>query len=160
MPLQTGFDLPTDPAAVKIEQQPPNGDAGSPNGGTQSPMSPDDRRVTVVGNPEAQWKAQYLIYEKLRDEAYTKGSNEEQRLVVEVLVPSSHVGRIIGRGGQNVREMQKLTGAVIKLPSQQQQQQKEGEDQTQQPSVPGAESPVHIIGQFYSVQVRKLVVLI
>ena len=28
------------------------------------------------------------------------------------------VGRIIGKGGQNVREMQRLTGAVIKLPEQ------------------------------------------
>ena len=28
------------------------------------------------------------------------------------------MGRIIGKGGQNVREMQRLTGAVIKLPEQ------------------------------------------
>ena len=28
------------------------------------------------------------------------------------------VGRIIGKGGGNVREMQRLTGAVIKLPEQ------------------------------------------
>ena len=28
------------------------------------------------------------------------------------------VGRIIGKGGTNVREMQRITGAVIKLPEQ------------------------------------------
>ena len=25
-------------------------------------------RVTIVGGPESQWKAQYLIFEKLREE--------------------------------------------------------------------------------------------
>ena len=35
-------------------------------------------------------------------------------LTVEML----QVGRIIGKGGQNVREMQRVTGAVIKLPEQ------------------------------------------
>merc|ERR1711981_1105210 len=36
----------------------------------------------------------------------------------EMFVPSSHVGRIIGKGGTNVRELQRLTGAIIKLPEQ------------------------------------------
>jgi hypothetical protein len=39
-------------------------------------------------------------------------------LNVEMFVPSSHVGRIIGKGGANVRELQRLTGAMIKLPEQ------------------------------------------
>ena len=69
---------------------------------------------------------------------------EDVRLTVEILVPSAQVptlswfslscislfnktwewsgclkvGRIIGKGGGNVREMQRLTGAVIKLPEQ------------------------------------------
>ena len=96
------------------------------------------RRVTILGAPEAQWKAQYLIFQKLREEGFAPG-NEDIRLTVEILVPSSQVsqaasvsqsrhnsplssllqvGRIIGKGGQNVREMQRLTGAVIKLPEQ------------------------------------------
>jgi len=35
-----------------------------------------------------------------------------------LLTSDLQVGRIIGKGGQNVREMQRLTGAVIKLPEQ------------------------------------------
>lgn len=35
-----------------------------------------------------------------------------------MFVPSSQVGRIIGKGGANVRELQRLTGAIIKLPEQ------------------------------------------
>ena len=35
-----------------------------------------------------------------------------------MFVPSSQVGRIIGKGGTNVRELQRLTGAIIKLPEQ------------------------------------------
>jgi len=53
-------------------------------------------------------------------------------------VPSAQVGRIIGKGGQNVREMQRLTGAVIKLP--------------EQGTSTGEETSVHIIGPFYSTQ--------
>jgi len=48
------------------------------------------------------------------------------------------VGRIIGKGGGNVREMQRLTGAVIKLP--------------EQGTSTGEETSVHIIGPFYSTQ--------
>lgn len=95
------------------------------------------RKVTVIGNPESQWKAQYLIFEKLREEGFTAGL-EDVKLTVEIMVPSSQVGRIIGKGGQNVREMQRLTGAIIKLP--------------EQGTSTGEETSVHIIGSFYSTQ--------
>jgi len=38
------------------------------------------------------------------------------RLCTEVQVPSKLVGRIIGKGGQNVRELQRVTGAQVKIP--------------------------------------------
>jgi len=95
------------------------------------------RKVTVTGNPEAQWKAQYLIYEKLREEGFS-GAVEDVKLTVEIRVPSSQVGRIIGKGGANVREMQRLTQAVIKLP--------------EQGSTVGEETSVFIIGTFYATQ--------
>lgn len=104
---------------------------------TEGPSSEPQRRVTVVGGPEAQWKAQYLIFEKLREEGFASGV-EDVRLTVEIMVPSAQVGRIIGKGGQNVREMQRLTGAVIKLP--------------EQGTSTGEETSVHIIGPFYSTQ--------
>merc|ERR1719189_1222593 len=110
-----------------------SGHAGDP------PSLPTEaqRRVTIVGGPESQWKAQYLIFEKLREEGFSSGA-EDVRLTVEILVPSAQVGRIIGKGGGNVREMQRLTGAVIKLP--------------EQGTSTGEETSVHIIGHFYSTQ--------
>lgn len=52
-----------------------------------------ERKVTIVGSPEAQWKAQYLIFEKLREEGFTTGT-DDVRLTVEILVASSQVRRI------------------------------------------------------------------
>lgn len=49
-----------------------------------------ERKVTIVGTPEAQWKAQYLIYEKMREEGFVSGT-DDVRLTVEILVPSSQV---------------------------------------------------------------------
>lgn len=65
-------------------------------------------------------------------------AGEDVRLTVELLVPSSQVGRIIGKGGQNVREMQRTTSSVIKLP--------------EQGASTGEETTVHIIGNFFAVQ--------
>lgn len=99
-----------------------------------------ERKVTIVGSPESQWKAQYLIFEKMREEGYVSGT-EDVRLTVEILVPSTQVGRIIGKGGQNVRELQRVTGSVIKL----------SEQQATPPSAE-EETTVHILGPFFSVQ--------
>lgn len=98
-------------------------------------VQPIDRKVTIVGTPESQWKAQYLIFEKMREEGLFVGA-DEVRLTIEIVVPSSQVGRIIGKGGQNVRELQRSTGAMIKLPN----------------ALNEEETNVHIIGTFYSVQ--------
>jgi len=114
----------------------------APEETVQEPQSPNDvpeRKVTIVGSPEAQWKAQYSIFEKIRmDYAY---GIDDVRLTVEILIPSSQVGRLIGKGGQNVRDLQRSSGALIKLPPQSQEQQQQQEDTT-----------VQISGQFYSVQ--------
>lgn len=77
----------------------------------------------------------------MREEGFVAGS-DDVRLTVEILVPSAQVGRIIGKGGQNVRELQRVTGSVIKLPEQ----------AAAQPQ-PEDETTVHIIGPFFSVQV-------
>lgn len=75
----------------------------------------------------------------MREEGFVSGA-DDVRLTVEILVPSAQVGRIIGKGGQNVREMQRVTGSVIKLPEQGATPQED-------------ETTVHIIGPFFSVQV-------
>ena len=56
------------------------------DGGVDEPR----RRVSVVGNPESQWKAQYLIFEKLREEGFSSGM-EDVKLTVEITVPSAQV---------------------------------------------------------------------
>lgn len=83
-----------------------------------------------------------MIFDKLRDEGFVPAT-EEVRLTVEILVPSSQVGRIIGRGGSNVRELQRVTGSIIKLPTQ---GSTDGTEDT---------TTVHIIGHFLATQVNK-----
>lgn len=78
----------------------------------------------------------------MREEGFVAGA-DDVRLTVEIMVPSSQVGRIIGKGGQNVRELQRVTGSVIKLPEQGASSQED-------------ETTVHIIGPFFSVQVSTL----
>ncbi|CAF0725404.1 unnamed protein product [Didymodactylos carnosus] len=109
-----------------------------------APISPDedqnkviDRQVTITGTPEAQWKAQYYIYDKIRQEGYA--GNDDVKLRAEIFVPTSIIGRLIGKGGQNVRELQRQTGSVIKLP-----------DDSQQTAA--NEVPVKIIGPFQASQ--------
>ncbi|XP_041986943.1 insulin-like growth factor 2 mRNA-binding protein 1 [Aricia agestis] len=126
-------------ASVKIAplEQDKAGEAGA----GANAIAQQERKVTIVGSPEAQWKAQYLIFEKMREEGFMSGS-DDVRLTVEIVVASTQVGRIIGKGGQNVRELQRVTGSLIKLP--------------EQPQPPAAaadhETTVHIVGPFYSVQ--------
>ncbi|XP_037089421.1 insulin-like growth factor 2 mRNA-binding protein 2, partial [Pollicipes pollicipes] len=100
---------------------------------------PAERKVAIYGTPEAQWKAQYMIFDKLREEGYGTGL-DDVRLSIEIAVPSSQVGRIIGKKGQNVRELQRTTGTVIKLP------------QPPEDGVAPTETAVHMIGPFISVQ--------
>uniref|UniRef100_A0A1W7RAC0 Insulin-like growth factor 2 mRNA-binding protein 1 n=1 Tax=Hadrurus spadix TaxID=141984 RepID=A0A1W7RAC0_9SCOR len=99
-----------------------------------------ERRVTIVGSPEAQWKAQFMVFKKVSFEGFA--GPQEARLRVEIFVPSNQVGRIIGKGGQTVRELQRLTHAIIKLPEESQNTESE-------------EIPVHIIGDFYSTQAAQ-----
>lgn len=88
-----------------------------------------------------------MIFDKLRDEGFVPAT-EEVRLTVEILVPSSQVGRIIGRGGSNVRELQRVTGSIIKLPTQ---GSTDGTEDT---------TTVHIIGHFLATQVSTIVILL
>lgn len=66
---------------------------------------------------------------------------QDAHLTVEILVPSTQVGRIIGKSGQTVRELQRLTHATIKLPDESQNS--------------ADETPVQIKGDFLSTQVSS-----
>lgn len=92
--------------------------ASDETNGYPSAVNSSDRRVTIVGPPDRFWAPQYLIYEKLKMEGFTDPHDGDVNLTIEMFVPSSQVGRIIGKGGTNVRELQRVTGAMIKLPEQ------------------------------------------
>nr|XP_037285922.1 insulin-like growth factor 2 mRNA-binding protein 1 isoform X3 [Rhipicephalus microplus] len=123
-------------ASIKVAQ--PNKD---------DPADAHERKVTIVGTPECQWRAQSMIFNKVCYEGCM--GNPDGTLRVEIFVPSNQVGRIIGKGGQTVRELQRLTRALIKLPEESQNANTE-------------ETPVHILGDFFSThaaqrQIRALV---
>ncbi|XP_041366923.1 insulin-like growth factor 2 mRNA-binding protein 2 isoform X2 [Gigantopelta aegis] len=119
-------------ARIKIVQSQKNETNGQQN---QIPAPrQSERKVIITGTPESQWKAQFYIFERVRAESMI---NEEIHLRAEILVPKSSIGRIIGKGGQNVKEMQRVSGAIVKLP----------EDQGDEEDV-----PVTIIGHFYAIQ--------
>lgn len=72
-----------------------------------------ERIVTIKGTPEAQWRASYFIFEKLRAEGFS--GNDDVRLRTAIKVPAAMVGRVIGRRGKNVRDIQRMTGAMVQL---------------------------------------------
>lgn len=104
---------------------------------------------SCLGNNRFAQTTRFVIYRRstwfsrrcARKDSFPAPTTSDWRSI-EILVPSAQVGRIIGKGGQNVRELQRVTGSVIKL----------SEQQTPSPSA-DEEATVHIIGPFFSVQV-------
>jgi insulin-like growth factor 2 mRNA-binding protein 1 len=95
-----------------------------------------ERLVTIKGSIDSCWRASYLVFEKMKLEGF--GGNDDVRLKTIIKIPKTVVGRIIGKGGKNVRELQRVTGAMIKLP--------------EDPSVQGEEVAVEVYGNFVSTQ--------
>ena len=95
----------------EIEQGGPKSDSDKDGKNVNFEMFADfmidtSARVTIVGQPEAQWKAQFCIYDKLKQEGWF--GSEEGRLTSQITIPGVLVGRVIGKGGVNVRELQVL----------------------------------------------------
>ncbi|XP_036432343.1 insulin-like growth factor 2 mRNA-binding protein 2a isoform X2 [Colossoma macropomum] len=82
--------------------------------------SPDvtERMVIITGPPEAQFKAQGRIFGKLKEENFFS-SKEEVKLETHIKVPSSAAGRVIGKGGKTVNELQNLSSAEVIVPRDQ-----------------------------------------
>nr|XP_002127946.1 insulin-like growth factor 2 mRNA-binding protein 1 [Ciona intestinalis] len=95
------------------------------------------RRVTIMGSPEGQWKSQFCIFDKLKQEGFFNA--EDERLTSEMTIPAAIVGRVIGKGGNNVRELQRLTSSEVVIPRQ---SETEGLE----------EVPVKICGNFFANQ--------
>ncbi|XP_067929176.1 insulin-like growth factor 2 mRNA-binding protein 1 [Watersipora subatra] len=77
----------------------------------------NERPVKITGYPDCVWKAQWFIFEKVKVEGFA--GYDYARLRCDILVPRKMVGRIIGKGGRNVRYIQDITDASIKLPDEQ-----------------------------------------
>ncbi|XP_078703373.1 insulin-like growth factor 2 mRNA-binding protein 3 isoform X29 [Branchiostoma floridae x Branchiostoma belcheri] len=112
----------------------------------QSAQGQGERKVSITGSPDAQWKVQWWVFTKVGQEAY---AGNDVVLRAEIPVPSNMVGRIIGKRGASVQGLQKNTSARIEVP-----RNKQGDE--------NGEVPVTIVGNFYAVQsaqrqIRKLV---
>uniref|UniRef100_A0A4W4EZW3 RRM domain-containing protein n=1 Tax=Electrophorus electricus TaxID=8005 RepID=A0A4W4EZW3_ELEEL len=105
------------------------------------------RMVVISGPPEAQFKAQGRIFGKLKEENFF-GPKEEVKLEAHIKVPSFAAGRVIGKGGKTVNELQNLTSAEVVVPR----------DQTPDEN---DQVVVKITGHFYASQVKwKLLTLV
>lgn len=137
-------------AGASIRIHPPDEGESENESRTDHPENKDDdkksnpdpdcdtkAKVTIVGLPEAQWRAQFCIFDKLKQEGWF--GNEEGRLTSQITIPGQLVGRIIGKGGVNVRELQRLTSSEVTIPRQ-------GEITSAE------EIPVSITGTFFSTQ--------
>ncbi|KAJ7991533.1 hypothetical protein DPEC_G00284860 [Dallia pectoralis] len=76
------------------------------------------RMVIIAGPPEAQFKAQGRIFGKLKEENFF-GPKEEVKLEAHIKVPAFAAGRVIGKGGKTVNELQNLTSAEVVVPRDQ-----------------------------------------
>ncbi|XP_031430988.1 insulin-like growth factor 2 mRNA-binding protein 1 isoform X2 [Clupea harengus] len=99
------------------------------------------RMVIVTGPPEAQFKAQGRIYGKLKEENFF-GPKEEVKLETHIKVAAAAAGRVIGKGGKTVNELQNLTAAEVVVPRE---QTPDEQDQV----------IVKIIGHFYASQLAQ-----
>uniref|UniRef100_A0A5F9D204 Insulin like growth factor 2 mRNA binding protein 2 n=1 Tax=Oryctolagus cuniculus TaxID=9986 RepID=A0A5F9D204_RABIT len=100
-----------------------------------------ERMVIITGPPEAQFKAQGRIFGKLKEENFFN-PKEEVKLEAHIRVPSSTAGRVIGKGGKTVNELQNLTSAEVIVPRDQTPDENE-------------EVIVRIIGHFFASQVPE-----
>uniref|UniRef100_A0A8C2LEG6 K Homology domain-containing protein n=1 Tax=Cricetulus griseus TaxID=10029 RepID=A0A8C2LEG6_CRIGR len=100
-------------------------------------------KIAPLETPDskAQCKAQGRIYGKLKDDNFF-GPKEEVKLETHIRVPASAAGRVIGKGGKTVNELQKLTAAEVLVPR----------DQTTDEN---DQVIVKIIGHFYASQMAQ-----
>uniref|UniRef100_A0AAY5ERU2 Insulin-like growth factor 2 mRNA binding protein 2b n=1 Tax=Electrophorus electricus TaxID=8005 RepID=A0AAY5ERU2_ELEEL len=84
---------------------------------SDNPDAPE-RMVIITGLPEAQFKAQGRIFGKLKEDNFFN-AKEEVKLEAHIKVPAAAAGRVIGKGGKTVNELQNLTSAEVIVPRDQ-----------------------------------------
>ena len=76
------------------------------------------------------------------------GAEGDVRLRTVISIPQSAAGRIVGKGGKNVREIQRSTGSIITLPSVD-----TGADPAAVTAAADADVQVEVFGNFIATQV-------
>eukprot|EP00118_Oscarella_pearsei_P002337 m.10270 g.10270 ORF g.10270 m.10270 type:complete len:694 (+) comp22122_c0_seq1:174-2255(+) len=72
------------------------------------------RVIQITGTAESQWRAQLMIYNKLKEEGMAMG--DDVKLTTEIAIPASQAGAVKSRGGAMLREVQLATGARVDVP--------------------------------------------
>lgn len=70
----------------------------------------NERRIVITGFPEDIEEARRLIVEKITEERDFKNRNYE---TVQMMIHTSKIGLVIGRGGETVKDLQERSGAKI-----------------------------------------------
>jgi len=82
------------------------------------------------------------------------GAEGDVRLRTVISIPQSAAGRVVGKGGKNVREIQRSTGSIITLPSVDVGQQTEPPDTATAGAGATADVQVEVFGNFIATQVN------
>ncbi|KPM03425.1 insulin-like protein growth factor 2 mRNA-binding protein 1-like protein [Sarcoptes scabiei] len=134
-------------AVIKVAQQneedPGSSSATSSGDGTAqgsgSSNKSSERRVTINGNSFAQSQAQFFVFQKVFTELTNQSSMlstnvypycDPSVLKIEILVPTNQVRRIIGKGGSVITDLQRTSGATIKLSKEHHQSSSTGTQPT------------------------------
>lgn len=96
----------------------------------------EESRVEIKGPPDAQWRASLCVFGKIKETMKVPYSDAE--LKTEYMVPGSCVGRIIGKKGMVVQDIQDKAQTDIEVPKD-----KQG----------GDDVPVYITGTFNGTQI-------
>ena len=67
--------------------------------------------------------------------------NDDVRLRTLMTIPKNVVGRVIGKGGKNARDIEQMTGAIVRITEDQRAQEEE--------------AMVEVYGNFAATQVRS-----
>jgi len=90
----------TSGATIKLSSEPPQ--EGSVEDDKNS-----TREISITGFPEQQWKAQSLIYDKMKTDS---SLTQDPKFCVEMTISNSKVGKLIGKRGGNIKELMARTG--------------------------------------------------
>lgn len=102
-----------------------------------------ERRLTITGLPEDIEEAQRLIKEKVEDPGQAAAARFP---TIQMPIPQSRVGLVIGKGGETIRELQERSGARITV---------QPETQLEYNAPPPTERIINITGDEENIQRAK-----